>query len=374
MIVKNARNKTKKLLRKAFLKKGSDKFKDICEAHKNEWVPLSTEEMRKYRKNQYIYTLYKNFELMNKALDGNDEPVDLSKYLTPKQYKCEILARLNKLDHTVIGTGFLSILVEKNYFPILFPEFVHPKIFVRRIKGVLYDGDFNRINEETALSICSERDALVFKISRDSKQGKGVKRVERADYKQMLSDYGNNFIVQDLIKQHENFAYFNDSSVNIIRILSMFWRGTVYILCSKLRVGAPGTFTDLGVSELCPLEIGVNDDGTFFSKAHELAKDYKIYDNAFGKPIIGHVPNYEKMKELVIKAHSRYPDYGILGWDLTLDEDGNIVFIEVNSRAPSIEYSQCIFGPFFSMLSKDGSPLKDEIMNEPIDLSDMNAF
>ena len=365
------KTKVKSVLRAVMLHNRNKKiylqYKPFCEKHKDDWEPLSSEELSKgYGKDRYTYTMLKNF--------GSDGQRDLSQYVTTAQYKSDFLPRLNRLDHTITGNAFHSLLVDKNYFPLLFPEFIHPHAVVRKMQGVLYDENYRPIDEETALRLMSAYDALVFKISRDSSQGRGVKRVEKTDYQRMLTEYGNNFLVQEIIKQHECFSYFNESSVNVVRILSLCWRGTVYILCAKLKVGAPGAFIDLGVTDMNPVEVGINEDGTFDNRAFEAEFDFKVYRTVFGKKIQGCVPGFDKMKDLVKQAHIRFPDYGILGWDLTVDKNGRIVFIEVNSRGPAIDDSQCICGPFFNKLSKDGHPLKEQILSEPLDLNGLKAF
>ena len=363
----------KKLLRKPVLyfatkhRTKNKSLQTLCECHRSDWLSLSEEEKKNaYAKDYNSYLAFKNF--------GNDGRYDLRDYVTTVEYVGELLPRLNKLNHTLLGSPTHTLFIDKNYSKLLFPEFKHPKTIVHRICGTFFDEDYNRIGQDRALELLNGYESLVFKLSRDTRQGKGVRKVEQKNYRKELEQYGENFVVQEVIKQHENFSYFNSSSVNVVRIISMNWKGNVYILCAKLKVGAPGGFVDLEVTDKYPLEIGINEDGSFDNRAFEAEYEGKIYSTVFGKPIQGIVPNYNGMKELVQKAHSRYPDYGLLGWDLTVDESGDTVFVEVNAKAPAVGDSQWIQGPFFATISKDGRKLKDEIMETELDYKNQMLF
>ena len=68
------------------------------------------------------------------------------------------------------------------------------------------------------------------------------------------------------------------------------------------------------------------------------------------------------MKELVKKEHLRFPHHKIIGWDLTLDENENVVCIEYNAFTPGIIKSQYVLGPILAQKSVRGVPLLQEIM------------
>lgn len=70
------------------------------------------------------------------------------------------------------------------------------------------------------------------------------------------------------------------------------------------------------------------------------------------------------MKEKVIKSHKKFPKCGIIGWDLTLDETGEIVFIEYNIGCPGIIQSQLVNGPIFANVKYYGELLLEALQKK----------
>ncbi len=60
--------------------------------------------------------------------------------------------------------------------------------------------------------------------------------------------------------------------------------------------------------------------------------------------------------------HSKFPSYGILGWDFTVDNNDTVICLEYNARIPGIVQSQALLGPVFQIKGGTGIPLKDEIL------------
>lgn len=165
------------------------------------------------------------------------------------------------------------------------------------------------------------------------------------------------------MRQHEFFSKFNPSSVNVLRITSLFWKSEIYILGAILRVGAPGEFCDHTTSpeNNHPRIIALDDEGRLTGKVidPDLAN---VYDGCYGVAPCGQVPKYSRMKELVRREHMRFPHHRIIGWDITLDENANIVCIEYNCEWPGVIQSQYVLGPIFMQKSSRGVPLLHEIL------------
>ena len=71
------------------------------------------------------------------------------------------------------------------------------------------------------------------------------------------------------------------------------------------------------------------------------------------------VPSYDKILEAVRIAHKDIPHFRIIGWDFSIDENGEPVFIEYNG-APAM--NQVSFGPLFGELTE--SVLNTIFLNE----------
>ena len=55
-----------------------------------------------------------------------------------------------------------------------------------------------------------------------------------------------------------------------------------------------------------------------------------------------HIDSFDKIVDTAVKAHSQLPMFDIMGWDMTIDEQGNVVIIEFNPD-PDMRIEQVIF-------------------------------
>lgn len=327
--------------------------KQLFRLHKDHWEPLTGEELRSVdTKDKYAFTIYKN-------MAGAE---NLPYYVSDTQFKTVLLPILNPLNHAPSGTNRESCFADKNYAELIMGSLRFPKAVFRRMHGYFYDAELRRITEEEALALAAPYEELVFKQSVDGAHGHGVKLVARKDYRELLRSHGANYVAQERVRQHPVLAYFNESSVNILRVTSLCWKGEVYILSGILRIGAPGSFCDhTPHGGTHNLDVAVMEDGTLGSTAFD-PDHCHVYDTVYGKPIQGRIPRYAELKELVIREHAKYPDYALIGWDFTIDEEENIVCMEFNTKWPGISASQYAHGAIFARKSREGVPLLDEIL------------
>lgn len=327
--------------------------KKLFRLHKDHWAFLTPEELRSVnRRDKYAYAIYKN-------MAGAE---NLPYYVSDSLFKTVLLPRLNPLNHAPSGTNRESCFADKNYSELIMSSLCFPKAVFRRMHGYFYDADLRRITEEEALALAEPYEELVFKQSVDGAHGHGVKLVSRADYAALLRSHGENYVAQERVRQHPALSYFNESSVNILRVTSLCWKGEVYILSGILRIGAPGSFCDhTPHGGTHNLDVAVMEDGSLGATAFD-PDHCHVYDNVYGKPIQGCIPRYEELKKLVIREHAKYPDYALIGWDFTVDEEENIVCMEFNTKWPGISASQYAHGAIFAQKSREGVPLLDEIL------------
>ena len=327
--------------------------KKLFGLHKDHWTFLTPEELRSVNtRDKYAYAIYKN-------MAGAE---NLPYYVSDSLFKTLLLPTLNPLNHAPSGKNRESCFADKNYSELIMGSLRFPKAVFRRMHGQFYDADLHRITEDEALALAAPYEELVFKQSVDGAHGHGVKLATRAEYSDLLRTHGENYVVQERVRQHPVLSYFNESSVNILRVTSLCWKGQVYILSGILRIGAPGSFCDhTPCGDTHNLDVAVMEDGSLASAAFD-PDHCHVYDTVYGKPIQGRIPRYEEIKELVTREHIKYPDYALIGWDFTVDEGENIVCMEFNTKWPGISASQYAHGAIFAQKSRDGVPLLDEIM------------
>ena len=258
---------------------------------------------------------------------------------------------------------------DKAYLNIVMPALKTPKTMVRRICGNYYDEKYNLIDFFDALELIKGYESAVFKISKGTGHGRGVRVFNNSSYTDALKSYGNDFVVQEILVQHPKLAYFNESSVNVVRITSICLDGEVYILGAILRIGAPGAFCDhQAIGNVGYRNIGLDREGYFHKRALDIDNG-DIFNDIFGKPIPKEpCPHYKEMVKAIVTNHKRFPDYGIIGWDFTVDKDDEVVCIEMNTRNPGVIASQYVLGPIFGQFTKEGQSIKNRIMKIGINI------
>lgn len=146
----------------------------------------------------------------------------------------------------------------------------------------------------------------------------------REDFLSLLSN--KKIIVQHVVQQHEALKKFKTKSVNTLRVVTIRGKsGKIGVFSAFLRVsgnvtsfvdnrakGGLGIGVDLETGKL--MKYGYPHDG-FGNKQtyHELSKIE--FD---GYPL----PDWKKVKDLVIAAHEQFYELQSIGWDVVLTPDG----------------------------------------------------
>lgn len=268
--------------------------------------------------------------------------------------------------------GFRRAYTDKCFYSQLFPDLKQPRTIIKSSNNIFYDGSGNIISFIQAKSLMESEKQFVLKPAIYSGEGTDIFFYDREeqkdiDFEALLKLYGTDFIVQEIVPQHEILASIHPKSVNTIRVISFLFRGKVHISSSILRMGVGGSRLDNvsagGVA--CP----INPDGRLASKG--INKKSEWMDRHPGGTVFGGItiPSYEKVLDAVCNAHKNMPHFRILGWDFSIDKDGDPVLIEYNG-APSLNQVSC--GPLFGDLTEqvldeiflDGTVYSDDIINE----------
>ena len=167
------------------------------------------------------------------------------------------------------------------------------------------------------------------------------------------------YIVQKVLKQHEELNKIHASSINTVRICSLLLSDGVHILSSCLRMGMNKSRVDNVTAG--GISAGINPDGTLQEFAYNYYTGEKTAVHPQGYVFNGQkVPSYDKAVELVMKAHPVIGHFRLVSWDIAIDEDGDAVLIEANMRKGGINLHQFSNGPLFGDLT-------ERVMNEVYD-------
>lgn len=148
-------------------------------------------------------------------------------------------------------------------------------------------------------------------------------------------------ICESWIKQCDAFAQFCESSVNTVRIATVFDDRGLIKVYGMFRTGRDGSIVDNasigGIASEIDLETGmvISDGYTKTSFEH-----FEFHPNS-GKKFKGFIiPKWDELLVLIGELHRVHKDSRYVGWDLTLTDDG-WVLIEGNGK-PNIDTIQMI--------------------------------
>ncbi len=240
---------------------------------------------------------------------------------------------------------------DKSYLDFFIRGVNTPVNIVRNVNGHLLGTDFNEISKDEADEAMNRFDALVIKPTVFTNTGQGVQLLKppyRID--RYLEEYNRDFVIQLPLRQHDEMAKLNKSSVNTIRVNSVFIEGEVHVMSCFVKVGQTGEFADNNGKERYFIGIKLP-DGTLNDYAidHDMVSYHAIpsgYEFA-GKKI----PGFEKMCSMICKAHRQIAHFGLAFWDVCIDEDGEPCIVEVNLTAPDSAIAQAACGPFMGAFS-----------------------
>lgn len=249
------------------------------------------------------------------------------RFIPSDLYYMELLPYMNNLQ-------FRFALEDKNSLDMRFPDVKQAPTVCRRISGEYYNAGMELISEENAAELCREREGELFiKPSLYTGCGIGIQKFDPCActderIREIFSETGTNFIVQEKIKQHPVLMSLNPDSVCTIRVMTLFVQGRVYVPITYLRVSVPGS-SHVVVGDEYNAEILPDgricqkicfDEGGWFDNSRE---------HLFDEDLV--IPGIDRIRDEAKRLHPRVGHFKWIGWDFTLDRDGDPLLIEYNS-------------------------------------------
>lgn len=272
------------------------------------------------------------------------------KYVPTSLYHSDVIYRLNNYN-------LRHAYVDKGVYDIYFPDIVRPKTIVKNINGYFYD-DSKAINIVEAIERCKNLEGAVSKPTQEGMWGSGVKVFstqdgtlnDGTDIKMLMKSYGENFIIQEKINQHDSMALLNPTSLNTLRVLSYRQDNEVFVIYAVVRIGRKGKSVDNETAGGINADINLT-SGRILDCAYGTPSEKRINTTDVGTILKGfQIPSFDKVISEVKELHLRLPYFNLVGWDFGIDKDGNPVMIEWN-RCPDL--SQTAHGPAFGDMTVD---------------------
>lgn len=240
----------------------------------------------------------------------------------------------------------------KGYYRLMFPRANQPELLAYRMNGYWYDKEGNLISVMEAIRFCRSVRTCFVKQATESEGGHGVTFIDHTieDDSKLIQVFDNthfDLVVQADLIQCKTLSAINESSVNTIRLYTLLKRdGTVKLYSVILRMGINGSKVDNASSG--GITVGVEADGRLKQYAYN-AKGVRFDKHPtsgvhFNQYVI---PNFEKVKALVMKQALDFPHFRIVSWDVAIDNNDEPVIIEANLRFGEIDFHQLNNGPLF---------------------------
>lgn len=240
-------------------------------------------------------------------------------------------------------------LDDKNFYDLYFHDVNRPKTIARIVTNRFFDENYDNLSIEHVVERCSECKSVILKPAIGKSGGNGIQFWNLNDGKDVLIKLlseRDNFIIQEVIRQHAEICKIYPYSINTIRIVTCHYDGKTSVLSSVIRMGVNGNKLDNAGQG--GLFCGINEDGSLKKYAYTKTGD-AVTSHPQGAVFSGsRIPNYDKCKELAIRLSNRFIRVSkLISWDLAIGEDGEPILIEVNLCFGGADVHQIANGPLF---------------------------
>jgi hypothetical protein len=189
-------------------------------------------------------------------------------------------------------------------------------------------------------------EVVVYKLE-DSSQGNGIYFLDRNSFDVKKVQRLGDGVFQDYIDQHQFFKEYMPSSVATLRITTIIDDGgSASVRACYLRIGRS---VDTHVKSSSHIRISVNPntgelDRLGYLSSWRSVDKHPDTDIAFAGKMI---PNFSKCVSSALELHRLIPYVRCVGWDVVVDQENNVRFMEWNSGHNDIKFSEATQGPCF---------------------------
>lgn len=218
------------------------------------------------------------------------------------------------------------------------------------VNGVFFDRDYRFVpKQDVADRLFKDHDRVVYKVDNASR-GRGVYAYSKDTFDvQAIPKLGNG-LFQGFIRQHDFFNQFTDGAVATIRMTTVCEdNGKTSLRGCNLRLGNPKeTHVQSATQTLVPIDLNT---GALSETAY--TPDWIALDAHPTSQIkfAGlSIPNFSNCLEQVLSLHRQVPYARCIGWDITVDHEGNMKCMEWNAEHNGVNFNEATQGPCFADL------------------------
>ena len=230
---------------------------------------------------------------------------------------------------TFIGHPKSNHLAQKLNQPEFRQKFADKSQFNRLFAAYL-GREWIDVRESTAKQIeqfVTRHDAVMAKVP-DSLGGYGIAKREASDisdfaaFRQELVE-GRQFMLEQLIPQHEQMSRLCSTSVNTLRVISYFDGDEVHVIASVLKIGNGGAIDNFSHGGMYTM---LDDEGVAHYAAFDGENRTFAVHPVTGTSIVGfRVPLFDEVLRFVDEIARVVPQLPYVGWDIAITPDGPVV-------------------------------------------------
>lgn len=138
-------------------------------------------------------------------------------------------------------------------------------------------------------------------------------------------------ILEEPIKQHGKMSSLHPSTVNTIRVNTVWSNGKPHVFAAVLRMGSKGCVDNFHAGGGMGAEVDL-ETGVVFTTAINMENKRFIFHPVTGEQIVGfRIPNWDQVIAMVKEMAAEVPQVRTVGWDVAVTEEGCCA-VEGNSR------------------------------------------
>ncbi len=271
----------------------------------------------------------------------------------------------NYIETALNPSIYVPYYSDKNIFDKLFKEGTMPRTILRKMGGGFLDAKYMPIcvnNNSDLHNILSQSNVekIVIKPSVDGESGRGVKLFQKAGdnwfelgtnkvltLDSLNDEYKDEIIVQECMEQADYMSYFNQTSVNTLRltVYRSVKTNKCHVTSAIMRIGGKGSLVDN--AHAGGGYVGILEDGTLCNKVlNQYGQSCTIFNDIdFSKK--HNIPNWDKVIEFAKYVGESIPHLRLLALDIMVDKNGEPHLIEFNSSGYSMWLFQFTMGSAF---------------------------
>ena len=278
----------------------------------------------------------------------------LSGVFKPSYLPWDLYVKIIAHNNNTGSYSIMSFLDDKCMYRKILNGFNLPERIAECSQGVCYLPEITNkeVPQDRVISYCHNISNCIIKPSVNSSGGSRIRPLEVVDgfctggggnFSSIIEQYKGNYVIERKIKNNANLSALNPTSVNTIRFHT--WRdrenSKVIVLSQYIRIGRSGQIIDNASAG--GIACAISNDGILRGNAVSCFP-YACYDKTdSGIVLKGYViEHFSEMREIAIAAHSQLPYFGLVGWDITMNDENKVVIIEYNPD-PDLRIEQLVF-------------------------------